>query len=168
MIKKDKIVELLTYILVPTVFFVIFPLAAKLIDKYLLKQDHIITSNIYFIITGILIIMCGYILGFYTIFLFKKYGKGTPNPTIPPKKFVIKGPYKHVRNPMALGGTIILLGESLLYYSISLFIITALYTCVINIYIINIEEPVLIKRFGRPYREYLDHIPRFIPFKIKK
>ncbi|HBD93148.1 MAG: hypothetical protein A2015_04865 [Spirochaetes bacterium GWF1_31_7] len=168
MTKKDKIVEIMTYIIVPTAILVISPLVAKLCDTYFLKQNYIITTNVYFLIAGIFIGLCGLSLILYTIFLFKKFGKGTPNPTLPPKEFVIKGPYKFVRNLMALGGTIVLLGESIVYYSISLFIITALYTIILYFNAKFIEEPELIIRFGKSYEEYLKNVPRFFPFKILK
>ncbi len=168
MTNKNRIIEAMTYIIVPIAFLIISPLFGKYIDKIIFNNNHIISSNIYVLSISILVIICGLSLIFYTIFLFKTIGKGTPNPKIPPKEFVVKGPYKLIRNPMALGGTILLIGESLLYYSISLFIITVLYTIILYFNAKYIEEPELIKRFGKPYEEYLKQVPRFFPFKINK
>jgi protein-S-isoprenylcysteine O-methyltransferase Ste14 len=168
MIKKEKIIEILTYIIVPLAMLVISPIIAKLIDKKIFNLNYLISQNIFLLIISIIVIFTGILLVFYTIFLFKRYGNGTPNPKLPPKKIIIKGPYKYSRNPMALGGTIILLGESIFYYSISLFIITILYTIILYFNAKFIEEPELLKRFGNSYKEYLKKVPRFFPFFIKK
>jgi len=165
---KNRIIEVMTYVIVPIAFLIISPLLGKYIDTKFFNYTKIFTSNIYVLSVSILVIICGLSLIFYTIFLFKTVGKGTPNPKIPPKEFVVKGPYKLIRNPMALGGTILLIGESLLYYSVSLFIITVLYTVILYFNAKFIEEPELIKRFGKPYEDYLKQVPRFSPFKIKK
>ena len=168
MANRNRIIEVMTYIIVPIAFLVISPFLGKYIDSKFFNNAQIITSNIYVLSVSILVIICGLSLIFYTIFLFKTIGKGTPNPKIPPKEFVVKGPYKLIRNPMALGGTILLIGESLFYYSIFLFIITVLYTVIIYFNAKFIEEPELIKRFGKPYEDYLKQVPRFFPFKIDK
>jgi len=160
---KDKIKEIITYIIVPTAFLVISPVLAKIIDNLFISNNYIISSNVIVIISGLVLVILGSILVFWTIFLFKKYGKGTPNPTIPPKEFVVIGPYKYVRNPMALGGTIILLGEALIYYSLSLLTMTILYTVILYLNAKYIEEPELKKRFGEKYNKYLSVVPRFFP-----
>ena len=43
------------------------------------------------------------------------YGKGTPVPAVPTKKFLENGPYRYVRNPMMLGFFLYLLGWTLLF-----------------------------------------------------
>ena len=53
---------------------------------------------------------------------FTFLGKGTPAPIAPPKTLVIKGLYRHVRNPMYVGVLLILFGEALLFESATLFL----------------------------------------------
>ena len=64
----------------------------------------------------------------WTIGLFVTVEKGTPAPWNPPQKFVVRGVYRHVRNPMIVGGFCILLGEAIFFGSwplLCLFGITA-------------------------------------------
>ena len=37
-----------------------------------------------------------------------------------------------------------------------------------HLFVVYYEEPKLIKRFGREYKDYLKKVPRWIPKKIKK
>lgn len=160
---KEKVVEIMTYIIVPSAFLIISPLLAKFLDYVILKTNYLLAPYPAIILTGVFISLTGLLLVLRAIFLFKKFGKGTPNPAVPPKELVIKGPYKIVRNPMALGGAILLLGEVIIYYSIFLLILTVLYMIILYFNAMLIEEPELIKRFGKPYEKYLKEVPRFFP-----
>ncbi len=54
-------------------------------------------------------------IGLICIVTFIVKGSGTPAPFDAPKNFVAWGPYKYVRNPMYIGGLILLIGFWLLY-----------------------------------------------------
>ncbi len=152
----------------PVAFLILSPALGKYLDYLILKTKYLFAPNPIIITVGILIALTGLLLTFWTIFLFKKFGKGTPNPTIPPKALVTEGPYKIVRNPMALGGAILLFGEVAIYYSLSLLLLTILYVIIIYLNAMFVEEPELKKRFGHSYDQYLKEVPRFFPniFKI--
>jgi protein-S-isoprenylcysteine O-methyltransferase Ste14 len=98
-----------------------------------------------------------------TIRLFVNIGKGTLAPWSPTKKLVIIGPYRHVRNPMISGVLMTLLGESVAFGSIGIFIWFLLFFIVNHIYFICSEEPGLEKRFGGEYLIYKKNVPRWIP-----
>jgi protein-S-isoprenylcysteine O-methyltransferase Ste14 len=49
-----------------------------------------------------------------TVRLFVRHGEGTPAPWDPPRKSVVRGTYRHVRNPMIAGVLLVLMGEALL------------------------------------------------------
>jgi protein-S-isoprenylcysteine O-methyltransferase Ste14 len=66
---------------------------------------------------GLFVLMIGLSLLVITIRLFARIGKGTLNPMDPPKKLVIAGPYRYVRNPMITGVLLIQLGESIMFTS---------------------------------------------------
>ena len=119
-VSKDKVVELATYIVVPLLMWVVSPLLSKFIDSFYFHYPNALADSISIILLGALIILCGTALVAWTIFLFKTKGQGTPNPKLPPKVFVVSGPYRFSRNPMTLGGLLILLGEAAIYYSPSL------------------------------------------------
>ena len=160
---KNKAIELATYIIVPLLIWVVSPLLGKFIDSFYFHYPKIFASLTPIILLGAFIILVGTILVAWTIFLFKTQGQGTPNPKLPPKVFVTSGPYRFSRNPMALGGLLILLGESAIYYSPSLLGLAILYGVVIYFNAMFIEEAELKKRFGDSYIDYLDRVPRFFP-----
>src|SRR5216117_3189712 len=54
-------------------------------------------------------------LALWCVFTFVFIGKGTPAPFDPPKKRVIRGPYRFLRNPMYTGAEITLAGAALFY-----------------------------------------------------
>ena len=120
------------------------------------------------LIFGILVALLGWGLGIWTIYLFKTIGQGTPNPTLPPKQLVTSGPYAYIRNPMALGGFYLLLGEAALYASPSLVGIATLYLVILYCYARWVEEPILVRRFGKPYHKYLQQVPRFFPNPFRR
>ena len=99
--KKDKAIEAATYIIVPLVMWVVSPLLGKFLDSFYFDFPYIFTNSILIIILGAILILCGTSLAVWTIFLFKTIGQGTPNPKLPPKVFVVAGPYQFSRNPMA-------------------------------------------------------------------
>jgi protein-S-isoprenylcysteine O-methyltransferase Ste14 len=160
---KDRVIELATYIIVPLLIWVVTPLLGKFFDSFYFLYQNTFADSISIILVGTFLILCGTALAFWTIFLFKTIGQGTPNPKLPPKVFVVSGPYRFSRNPMALGGLLILLGEAAIYYSPSLLGLAVLYGVIIYFNAMLVEEPELKKRFGDPYTDYLDRVPRFFP-----
>ena len=165
---KDKVVEAATYIGVPFAIWVVSPLLGKFIDSFYFHYPNVLADSLPMILSGAFVILCGTALVGWTIFLFKTIGQGTPNPTLPPKVFVVSGPYRFSRNPMALGGLLQLLGEAAIYYSPSLLGIAIVFGIVVYFNAMFIEEPALRKRFGEPYGEYLERVPRFFPNPWKR
>ncbi len=115
-----------------------------------------------FYAAGMLFAVGGY-LSIRTVRLFTTFGEGTPAPWEPPQKLVIRGPYRYVRNPMITGVILVLLGESLLFNSWLVFLWTSVFLIGNMIYFPYVEEKGLVARFGNPYREYRDQVPRWVP-----
>jgi protein-S-isoprenylcysteine O-methyltransferase Ste14 len=111
---------------------------------------------------GIFLIAVGALLDLYCIFLFLTLGRGTPVPVDPPQLLVAQGVYKHSRNPMYIGYLLILLGEFVLLGQVLLlaYFILAMILC--QLFVVFYEEPVLKKRFGETYKEYLGKTPRWL------
>jgi protein-S-isoprenylcysteine O-methyltransferase Ste14 len=77
-------------------------------------------------VTGGLIVAAGVALYLTCAFWgFALRGKGTPAPIDPPKKLVVEGPYRVVRNPMYWAVVSVMLGEAVLFRSASLARLTA-------------------------------------------
>jgi protein-S-isoprenylcysteine O-methyltransferase Ste14 len=101
------------------------------------------------------------VLWCFWAFTFK--GRGTPNPTDPPKELVVMGPYRYVRNPIYVGVVFIFLGHFLWFGYWALLIYPALAFIGVHFFVILYEEPALKRRFGTSYEEYLKSVPRWIP-----
>jgi protein-S-isoprenylcysteine O-methyltransferase Ste14 len=112
---------------------------------------------------GIICVGVGLLLMVATIRLFVTVGQGTLAPWDPPQHLVVRGIYRHVRNPMISGVLFVLLGESLLTASRPLFGWFLVFALINAIYIPLWEEPGLVQRFGDEYRTYKRHVPRWVP-----
>jgi protein-S-isoprenylcysteine O-methyltransferase Ste14 len=119
--------------------------------------------NIALPVIGSIFILLGLSLMVWTNRLFATVGKGTLAPWNPPEKFVVRGVYRHVRNPMITGVFCILLGESVFFGSLPLLGWFGFFVAVNMIYIPFVEEPGLMKRFGEDYLLYKWNVPRWIP-----
>ena len=115
------------------------------------------------VVVGALLIAIGLRLWSQTIRLFVDVGRGTLAPWDPPRRFVVRGPYRQVRNPMISSLGFILLGEACLLGSRSILVLFAGFAVVNAIYIPLVEEPGLRRRFGDEYERYRRAVPRWIP-----
>jgi protein-S-isoprenylcysteine O-methyltransferase Ste14 len=113
-------------------------------------------------IAGGLLIALGLGMLVWTVVLFDRVGEGTLA-IGSPVKLVVRGPYRHVRNPMMTGVFCIQLGTAIATASPWLFgWFVFFFTCVL-IAIRGVEEPHLRRRFGADYEDYCRHVPRWIP-----
>ena len=102
-------------------------------------------------------------LSSWTVTIFMKFGDGTPAPWAPPKKLVVRGPYRYVRNPMIIGALLMLLAEAILLHSWPIAVWMMVFFIGNSIYFPLIEEKGLENRFADDYREYRAHVRRWIP-----
>jgi protein-S-isoprenylcysteine O-methyltransferase Ste14 len=114
-------------------------------------------------VMGVVCICLGLVLMTATIRLFATVGKGTLAPWEPPQRIVVRGVYRHVRNPMISGVLFVLLGESVLTASVPLFQWFIIFVIINFIYISLLEEPMLVNRFGDNYVTYKRNVPRWLP-----
>jgi protein-S-isoprenylcysteine O-methyltransferase Ste14 len=90
-------------------------------------------------------------------------GRGTPVPMDPPKKLVVTGFYRYVRNPIYVGVLLIFLGHFLWFGYWALLTYTMLAFIGVHFFVILYEEPTLKRKFGAAYEDYLNRVPRWIP-----
>jgi protein-S-isoprenylcysteine O-methyltransferase Ste14 len=98
-----------------------------------------------------------------TIKMFVRIGRGTLAPWDPTQKLVVHGIYRYMRNPMITGVLLILLGESIFFGSIWIYLWFLFFLIGNHFYLIKSEEPGLVKRFGEEYLRYTENVPRWIP-----
>lgn len=99
----------------------------------------------------------------HAIALFVRIGGGTLAPWDPTHSLVAEGAYRYSRNPMKTGLFLVLLAEAIFVRSPPLFAWFALFAAANAIYIRVSEEPGLRRRFGVPYEEYCERVPRWLP-----
>ena len=92
-------------------------------------------------------------------------GRGTPAPFDPPRQFVAVGPYRYVRNPMYIGGALLLAGFALYIRSGAALIFCLPWLLLCHIFVLLYEEPTLRSKFGTTYEDYCRTVPRWIPRK---
>jgi len=115
--------------------------------------------------TGLLFAFLGIVTIFKCIWDFATFGLGTPAPTSPPKVLVTDGLYRYVRNPLYLGLLSLLLGEAIIFRSMSLLRYMAGYWMFVHLMVIVHEEPHLLREFGQSYDQYCRSVNRWIPHK---
>ena len=116
------------------------------------------------VLAGFLFAAAGLVLMIWTMRLFVIYGGGgTPAPWEPIRKFIVRGPYRYVRNPMLIGVILMLVAETLLLQSIPIFLWMVAFVLLNTIYFAFSEEPQLEKRYGEAYRDYKHNVPRWLP-----
>ena len=112
---------------------------------------------------GVVLIGAGVSLFVATVRLFATEGEGTLAPWDPPRKLVIRGPYRYLRHPMITGVSLTLAGEALVFASTGIAIELAAFVAVNLVYLPLVEEPALIRRFGPDYERYMDEVGRWLP-----
>lgn len=114
-------------------------------------------------VLGLLLFMAMSTVGLVCAFLFVWYGKGTPLPLDSTTRFVVAGPYRYIRNPMAVAGLGQGLGVAMMLGSYC----TVFYVLLGGILWHNIarpwEEADLSRRFGDTYEAYRKRVPLWIP-----
>lgn len=112
---------------------------------------------------GVVLLGVGLALFVASLRRFAGEGRGTLAPWDPPRRLVVRGPYRYVRNPMISGVVLVLAGEGLVLLSRAHLLWALLFFAINAVYIPLLEEPFLVARFGESYRDYRRHVPRLVP-----
>jgi len=116
-------------------------------------------------ILGILCWLLGGVICAWTVYAFWHYGDGTPTPSEPTTSLVERGLYRYSRNPMYLGGLVIVLGYVFWFQTWVQLIYLLLAWVFFQSLIVFWEEPNTSKRFGEAYADYRQRVPRWIGFR---
>ena len=114
-------------------------------------------------VLGVIVAAAGALLAVSCILTFVFLGRGTPAPFDPPRKLVVRGPYRLLRNPMYLGAGATLLGAALYYESAALAAYAAVFLVLMHALVRGYEEPMLRQTFGREYEKYCRRVGRWWP-----
>jgi protein-S-isoprenylcysteine O-methyltransferase Ste14 len=107
----------------------------------------------------------GFAVALRCVWDFGWTGHGTPAPIAPPKRLVVVGLYRYVRNPMYLGFFVGWIGLWVVFGRANLVAIAVASAVVAGtaLFVLLYEEPTLRKTFGAEYEEYCRNVPRWVP-----
>jgi protein-S-isoprenylcysteine O-methyltransferase Ste14 len=114
-------------------------------------------------LAGVVVGAAGAAVAIWCILTFALVGRGTPAPFDPPRRLVVRGPYRHVRNPMYLGAGLALAGAALFYETGVLWAYAGGFLLLTHVFVVMYEEPTLRRTFGEDYERYCRQVRRWWP-----
>ena len=107
----------------------------------------------------------GFSVALRCVWDFAWTGHGSPAPFAPPKRLVVTGFYRHVRNPIYVGAAAGWIGLWIVFGRASLTSVAAAAVVAlgVHLFVVLYEEPTLARRFGAAYEEYCRHVSRWWP-----
>lgn len=96
---------------------------------------------------------------------FIRRGRGTPAPYDPPRKLVVVGLYRYVRNPQYVGVILVAVSEAVLFGRIILVGYAVFLAVGYHLFVRFYEEPTLRRKFGEEYVQYCAAVSRWLPHR---
>ena len=114
---------------------------------------------------AVLPLILGAVMCYAAIWSFATLGQGTPAPFDPPRRLVVQGFFRYVRNPIYVGALLVLVSEAVLLQAASVTVLLCIAGIFggVHLFVALYEEPVLRNRFGIQYEQYLKEVPRWVP-----
>jgi protein-S-isoprenylcysteine O-methyltransferase Ste14 len=107
----------------------------------------------------------GFAVALRCVWDFGWTGRGTPAPFAPPRRLVVTGFYRYVRNPMYVGfatgwiGLWVIFGHA----SPAAIAVAVAVALGVHLFVAFYEEPTLRKKFGADYEVYCRNVHRWLP-----
>src|SRR2546429_8079785 len=149
----------LTYATLFVAFFLVVVPQRILAASGIVRPNHVGPAQA----AGLVLVALGAVVVLWCVLTFALVGKGTPAIFDPPRKLVIAGPYRWVRNPMYIGAGLVLLGAAMFYGSFGLALYTVAFWSMAHLFVLFYEEPTLHKKFGPEYEAYIASRRRCMP-----
>lgn len=112
---------------------------------------------------GVVILVLASALGIWSAVVMSMLGVGTPLPSAMPNRLVIAGPYRWVRNPMAVSGILQGAAIGLIVESWLVLAYAVAGSLLWNYAVRPLEESDLSERFGKEFLQYRDTVRCWIP-----
>jgi protein-S-isoprenylcysteine O-methyltransferase Ste14 len=148
-----------------TAFFFAAPCVVAGPLPWLLSRWHL-RGSVWWLparVVGTALALVGLVVLVRTFARFVVEGRGTPAPVAPTETLVIGGEYRYVRNPMYVAVEALIVGQALLFGSVSVLGYAALSWAVMAAFVRWYEEPTLTARFGEQYLRYRGSVPAWLP-----
>ena len=112
---------------------------------------------------GVAVLALASALGLWSAGVMSTLGDGTPLPSAMPSRLVIAGPYRRIRNPMAVAGVLQGAAVGLILQSWLVAAYAVVGSVVWNYVVGPLEESDLKDRFGEEFQHYRDTVRCWIP-----
>lgn len=145
-----------------SVFFLVVPLALVFVEQRL-KLSWGPLGHTSVLLAGALVFALGSATGLASCLAMALRGHGTPLPAETARHLVVAGPYRFVRNPMAVAGVTQTAGVGLMLGSWMVVAIALAGAVAWNVLIRPAEEADLLARFGESYHSYRERVRCWIP-----
>jgi len=129
-----------------------------LLSQYLTVWPPRLTDNTFLFWFGIILTIIGFLFWIYVVYYIQVNG----GLRIKNKNLLTEGPFRYVRHPMYVSGSIMLVGIGILFFSWVWFLILLIFAPIWYIEC-KIEERYLIKLFGERYLDYRKKTGMFFP-----
>ena len=117
----------------------------------------------YMRVLGLVLLLPGLAIIVWCFIDFIRRGRGTPAPYDPPRRLVIEGLYRYVRNPQYIGVILVVISEAIFFGSLVLVGYAGVLAVGYHLFVRFYEEPTLKRLFGEDYTNYCAAVPRWIP-----
>jgi len=114
-------------------------------------------------VAAVLPLSLGTAIYVWCVWHFAVTGRGTPAPIDAPKRLVVQGPYRYVRNPMYVGVLLVIVGWAVFFWSSALLIYGLGVGMLVHVFVVLVEEPLLEQQFGQAYVNYREAVGRWLP-----
>jgi protein-S-isoprenylcysteine O-methyltransferase Ste14 len=114
-------------------------------------------------IIGCGMFFCSSLLGLTSAYFIVHDGDGTPLPLDQTNQLVVSGPYRYVRNPMAIAGIGQGIAIAIVFVSVPILVYSFLGALVWHLVVRPFEERDMVKRFGDSYADYRRTVSCWLP-----
>ncbi len=115
------------------------------------------------LLLGIAAFALGFVLACWAGYCLIQYGHGTPLPLDPPRRLVVSGPYRWVRNPQGIGMVLMVLGEVGAVHSSYLWCLLPATLIYLELVVGPWEERQMARNFGSEYADYVSQTRKWLP-----
>lgn len=144
------------------VFTLVIPGTVAVYLPWLIAGDKA-TGSVAAAAMALPLLLAGGAIYLWCLWDFAVFGRGTPAPIDAPKRLVVRGLYRHTRNPMYVGVLTMILGWAVFFQALDLVLYALVVGAVFHLFVVLYEEPHLRRLFGADYEDYCSRVGRWLP-----